>query len=458
MSEIDNAALTLHDAGAERALLGAVLLDSSTITNVRRRIIVEDFYAPAHTEVFRAILDLDDKREPIDPITVWAEIQKRGAAKMLPGGAVYIHELMSAAPSASTATYYANIVKDHATRRQLAGLALQAQQRAAAVGDGAPETLIESLRDGLDQLALKRLQSDIPAFGDVINNVLEEIEALSEGEGRVAGVPTGFTDLDHKVKGLQPGQMVVIAGRPGMGKSTLAVDIARNASVRHGKSVLVFSLEMSVSELTMRIICAESRIELEHIRSGKITDTEWVRLVETSSKIANVKLGIDDTANITMATIRAKAREWQRRNGLDLIVIDYLQLMSSDRRVESRQQEVSEISRNAKLIAKEFGIPVIALSQLNRGSEQRSDKKPLLSDLRESGSLEQDADVVLLVHREEVYNPEQRVGEADIIIAKQRSGPTGTVILSAQLHYSRFADIYKPVGEPARVGDSLEGL
>jgi len=275
-----------------------------------------------------------------------------------------------------------------------------------------------------------------------VQGTLDEIAAIASRTGTLTGVPTGFADLDALMNGLRPGQLVVVAARPAVGKSTLGLDFARSASIKHGLTSVIFSLEMSRSEITMRLLSAESRVPLHHMRSGPMTDDDWARLARRMVEVAEAPLFIDDSPNLTMMEIRAKARRLKQRHDLRLIVVDYLQLMSSHKRVESRQQEVSELSRSLKLLAKELDVPVVAISQLNRGPEQRTDKRPQLADLRESGSIEQDADAVILLYREDAFERESpRAGEADLIVAKHRNGPTATITVAFQGHYSRFVDM-----------------
>ena len=286
----------------------------------------------------------------------------------------------------------------------------------------------------------RRASEDYVQLSTLIPAALDEIENISKGLG-VEGVMTGFKDLDALTHGLHPGNMIILAARPAMGKSTLGLDIARHASIHNGQTSVIFSLEMSKSEITMRMLSAEARVGLNNIRAGTLSDDEWARLARRMGEINEAPLFIDDSPNLSMMEIRAKARRLKQRHNLKLIVIDYLQLMSSGKKVENRQQEVSEFSRHLKLMAKELDIPVIAISQLNRSPEQRSDKKPMLSDLRESGSIEQDADVVIMLHRDDMYDRENRTGEADLIVAKHRNGQTKTITVSAQLHYARFFDM-----------------
>jgi replicative DNA helicase len=271
---------------------------------------------------------------------------------------------------------------------------------------------------------------------------MDEIDAIASRGGVAAGVPTGFVDLDAVTNGLHPGQMVIVAARPGIGKSTLGLDLARSCSVAHGMASVIFSLEMSRTEIVMRLLSAEAKIRLSDMRSGRMTDDDWTRLARRMGEISEAPLFIDDSPNMTMMEIRAKARRLKQRHDLRLIIVDYLQLMTSGKKVESRQQEVSEFSRHLKLLAKELEVPVVTISQLNRGPEQRTDKKPMLADLRESGSLEQDADMVMLIHRPDAWERDDpRAGEADLILAKHRNGPTTTVTVAHQLHYSRFNDM-----------------
>lgn len=435
---VDTAAANVHDEGAERAVLGIMMLSPDASSEVRRRLQVDDFYKPQHQAIFAAACRLDDERQPVEPTAILSELTRAGEVKNSAEAALYLTDMYSNAPAAASLGYYAGLVRDTATRRGLSSIGMRMQQLAAI--DGAENTgeIVERMRQTLDDLAVDRLGADVPLSDEILGATLDEIDQLASGKV-VSGIPTGFHDLDEQLNGLRPGQMVIVAARPGVGKTALALDIARHAAYRQKKSVLVFSLEMGRNELMMRVLSAEAYVDLHSLKTGDVDQHKWQQLSGATARMAGAKLGVDDTATITMTDIRAKARAFQRIHGLDLVVIDYLQLMNSDRKTDSRQQEVSDISRGVKLLAKEFGIPVIALSQLNRGSEQRSDKKPVISDLRESGSLEQDADVVLLLHREEMYEKESpRAGEADVIIAKQRSGPTGTVILSWLGKFSRY--------------------
>ncbi|MGH3318084.1 MAG: replicative DNA helicase, partial [Nocardioidaceae bacterium] len=307
---------------------------------------------------------------------------------------------------------------------------------------GQVDDVVDQAQAEVYNITDRRAAEDYAPLSDIMNPTLDEIEAIGNREAGLYGVPTGFADLDELTNGLHPGQMIIVAARPAMGKSTLGLDVARSAAIKHQMSSVIFSLEMSRNEITMRLLSAEARIALNAMRNGHMTDDDWSRLARKMGEVSSAPLFIDDSPNMTMMEIRAKARRLKQRHDLRLIIVDYLQLMQSGKRVESRQLEVSEFSRQLKLLAKELEVPVVAISQLNRGAEQRTDRRPMLSDLRESGSLEQDADMVVLIHREDAYEREStRPGEADLIVAKHRNGPTANVVVAFQGHYSRFVDM-----------------
>jgi replicative DNA helicase len=311
-------------------------------------------------------------------------------------------------------------------------------------GEGEIAGLVDQAQAEVYGLADGSRKEDYVPLGDVMEGVLDEIEAIGNREAGVYGVPTGFAEFDELTNGLHAGQMIIVAARPAMGKSTLALDFCRAASIHNNLTSCFFSLEMNRSEITMRLLSAEAKVPLNHIRTGQMTDDDWAKIARKMGEVSSAPFFIDDSPNMTMMEIRAKARRLKQKHDLKLIVIDYMQLMSSGKKVESRQLEVSEFSRNIKLLAKELEVPIIALSQLNRGPEQRADKRPMVSDLRESGSLEQDADMVILLHRDDVYEREStRPGEADIIVAKHRNGPTRDIVVAFQGHYSRFVDMQR---------------
>ncbi len=429
-----------QDLEAEQSVLGGMLLSKDAIADVVEVLRGGDFYKPAHQTIFDTVLDLYGRGEPADAVTVSAELGKRNEMGRI-GGAPYLHTLISSVPTAANAGYYARIVAERAIMRRLVEAGTRITQMGYA-DTGEVDDTVDRAQAEIYAVTERRTSEDYVPLAEIMEGTLDEIEAIGSRGGTMVGVPTGFTDLDALTNGLHPGQLVVVAARPGLGKSTLALDFARSASIKHGLTSVIFSLEMTRNEITMRLLSAEARVGLHHMRTGSLGDDDWTKLARKMSEVASAPLFIDDSPNMTMMEIRAKCRRLKQRHDLKLIVVDYLQLMSSGKRVESRQQEVAEFSRALKLLAKELGLPVVALSQLNRGPEQRTDKKPMLSDLRESGSIEQDADLVMLLHREDAYERESpRAGEADFIIAKHRNGPTATVTVAFQGHYSRFVDM-----------------
>ncbi|MGW1072399.1 replicative DNA helicase [Streptomyces sp. NPDC002537] len=431
-----------QDLDAEQSVLGGMLLSKDAIADVVEVLKGVDFYRPAHETIFQAVLDLYAKGEPADPITVAAELTKRGEITRV-GGAAYLHTLVQSVPTAANAEYYAEIVHERAVLRRLVEAGTRITQMGYAA-DGDVDDIVNNAQAEIYAVTEQRTTEDYLPLGDIMEGALDEIEAIGSRSGQMSGVPTGFTDLDALTNGLHPGQMIVIAARPAMGKSTLALDFARACSIKHNLPSVIFSLEMGRNEIAMRLLSAEARVALHHMRSGSMTDEDWTRLARRMPDVSTAPLYIDDSPNLSMMEIRAKCRRLKQRADIKLVIIDYLQLMQSGgaKRAESRQQEVSDMSRNLKLLAKELELPVIALSQLNRGPEQRTDKKPMVSDLRESGSIEQDADMVILLHREDAYEKESpRAGEADIIVGKHRNGPTATITVAFQGHYSRFVDM-----------------
>ena len=437
-SSVDYGSRTMpHDDVAEQSVLGGMLLSKDAIADVVESLRASDFYKPAHETIYEAILSLYGHGSPADAITVADELKKRGELTRV-GGAAYLHTLIASVPTAANAQYYAEIVKEHAIMRRL----IEAGTKIAQLGY-ANETEVDALVDQAQAeiyaVTDGNAKEDYVSFSEALEATMREIDANSNRPDGVYGVPTDFIELDELTGGLHGGQMIVIAARPGVGKSTLALDIARSAAIHHHMATVFFSLEMSRTELAMRILSAEGKISMGRLKKGDLDTEGWTNLATLQGRIDSAPLFIDDSPNMTLMEIRAKCRRLKQRNDLKLVVLDYLQLMSSGKKVESRQQEVSEFSRSLKLLAKELDVPVIALSQLNRGSEQRTDKRPMVSDLRESGSIEQDADMVILLHREDMYNTDSdRVGEADMIIAKHRGGPTRTIPLAFSGKYSRF--------------------
>ena len=429
-----------QDNAAEQSVLGSMLLSKDAIADASEELRGTDFYRPAHEIIFDAIIDLYGRSEPADPVTVAAELQRRGELQRI-GGAPYLHTLSANVPIAANAGYYAEIVHEKAVLRRLVTAGTKIVQLGYA-GEGTIDAVVDEAQAEVYKITDKRTTEDYAPLADIMEGVLDEIEAIGNRDGGMYGVPTGFADLDDLTNGLHSGQMIIVAARPAMGKSTLALDLCRAASIHNQMASVFFSLEMNRSEITMRLLSAEAKVPLNHIRNGNMTDDDWAKLARKMGEVSSAPMFIDDSPNMTMMEIRSKARRLKQKHDLRLIVIDYMQLMSSGKKVESRQLEVSEFSRQIKLLAKELELPVIALSQLNRGPEQRADKRPAMSDLRESGSLEQDADMVILLHRDDVYEREStRPGEADLIVAKHRNGPTRDITVAFQGHYSRFVDM-----------------
>lgn len=575
-----------QDIAAEQCVLGAMLQSKDAIADVVELLRTGDFYRPNHATVFDTILDLFAQGEPADAITVTAALAQAGQLAKV-GGAPYLHTLLEAVPLAANATYYARIVAKQAVMRRLVEAGMKVTQLGYGEDGRDVDDAVDLAQQAVYDVTERRVSEDFAVLAEMLQPTLDEIEAVGAHGGTMTGVPTGFSDLDRLLNGLHAGQLIVVAGRPGLGKalaldtplptpdgwttmgdlvegdrllngageattvtrafdvrhdrpcyrvvfadgstvvadadhlwlvttrqmgglnhvpgqvvstallatsmhrcpattthdgtgtrlitevervptvpvrcvtvdspdhlylagpgmvpthnSTAAMDFCRSASIRHNLASAIFSLEMSKVEIVMRLLAAESRVPLHVLRSGKLSDDDWTKLARRMGEISEAPLYVDDTPNMTLMEIRAKARRLKQRNDLKLVVVDYLQLMTSPKRVESRQQEVADLSRGLKLLAKEIEVPVVAVSQLNRGPEQRTDKRPQLSDLRESGGIENDADVVILLHRDDYYDKESaRAGEADFIVAKHRNGPTDTITVAAQLHLSRFVDM-----------------
>lgn len=431
-----------QDVAAEQSVLGGMLLSKDAIADVLEKLRPHDFYRPNHQSVYEAILDLYGRGEPADAVTVAAELDRRGQLRRV-GGAPYLHTLISTVPTAANAGYYAGIVAEKALLRRLVEAGTRVVQYGYAGAEGADVAeVVDRAQAEVYDVTDRRMSEDYVPLEELLQPTMDEIDAIASAGGISKGVPTGFTDLDEITNGLHPGQMIIVAARPGVGKSTLGLDFMRSCSIKHQLPSVIFSLEMSKTEIVMRLLSAEAKIKLGDMRSGRMSDDDWTRLARRMSEISEAPLYIDDSPNLTMMEIRAKARRLNQKAGLKLVVVDYLQLMTSGKKHESRQQEVSEFSRNLKLLAKELEVPVIAISQLNRGPEQRTDKRPQVSDLRESGSLEQDADMVILLHRPDAFERDDpRGGEADLILGKHRNGPTATITVAHQLHLSRFTNM-----------------
>jgi replicative DNA helicase len=429
-----------HNLEAEVSVLGSMLLSKNAIAEVVEFVGHEDFYRGAHRTMFEAIRDLYDHGEPVDTVTLADELQRRGTLDSV-GGLVAITDLISQVPTAANAGYYARIVAEHALRRRLidAGtyitrLGYDARTEADDAVDEAEATVF--------QVAQRTYGRELAPMKDLLSQAWETIEKRSINKAAITGLPTGFVDFDELTSGLQPGNLMILAARPGLGKSTLVTNMATHVAVDLRLPVVMFSLEMSQMELLERVLSSQARIDSNRLRTGRLRDDDWPKMSQAMGRLGEANFYIDDTAGINLMEIRSKCRRLKQQHGLQLIVIDYLQLMQSHRRVENRVQEVSEISRGLKVLAKELDTPVIALSQLSRKPEDRGDKKPMLSDLRESGSIEQDADIVAFIFRDDAYDPEAATkGEAQLIVAKHRNGPLKTINLSFIGHQSRFANM-----------------
>jgi replicative DNA helicase len=427
---------------AEESIISAILIDNNTLLDVIETLAPEDFYRSAHQKIYAAITDLFDKAEPIDLVTLANRLKEKGHLEMI-GGASYLAKLVDTVPMAVNALHYAKIVHDKATLRRLIEKANAIVKRCFEERGNADE-VIDFAESAVFEISEKKARQ---AFSPLSKIILSNIETLEEKQGNrslVTGVPTGFSQLDNMTSGLQNSDLIILAARPSMGKTALALNIARNAAVDGNIPVAIFSLEMSKEQLSLRMLCSEARIDSSRLRGGFFSMEDWHRLTDAAGVLSDAPIYIDDSASLSAMEIRAKARRLKMDKNIGLIIIDYLQLMQGRASAERRDLEISEISRGLKALAKELSLPVMALSQLNRMLEQRTDKRPRLSDLRESGALEQDADVVAFIYRDEVYNKDEdnpNKGVAEILLSKQRNGPTGDVFLSFLNSFTRFENL-----------------
>lgn len=427
---------------AEQSVLGAILLDNEAMAKVIDILTPEDFYRTAHRKIFQAIADLDERNEAIDQVTLSEHLKGKGELEAV-GGSAYLAELVMGVPSAANVRYHANIVR---TKSVLRGLISTSTDIISDAYDGTDsvDNLLDKAERSVFGLAQGRLGRSFSPLKETINKSIDLIDRYYSGEHPVIGVPTGFIDLDEKLSGLQPSDLVIIAGRPSMGKTSLALGMAVHAAVQHHKKVGIFSLEMSKEQLVLRMLSSRARLDSHALRIGRLRGRdEWQKLTQAAGELAEAPIFIDDSGALTVQQMRGKARRLQKeQKGLDLLVVDYLQLMQGRSDAESRQQEISDISRSLKSLAKELQLPVVALSQLSRAVESRKPPIPMLADLRESGAIEQDADVVIFIYRDEVYNPEtEDKGIADILVSKHRNGPTGKVQLHFHEQYASFENL-----------------
>ena len=448
MNEVWQNQVPPQDIEAEQAVLGAVFLDADAIIDAMEVIAPEDFYRRSHQIIFQAMIQLNDRSESIDLITLKAEIESNSLEDV--GGLTYLTELSQASPSAASIAYYAKIVDDKATLRNL----IQTASRIVTKGfeqDEDVQSIIDQAEKSILEVSEKRNSNGFQSIAEVLNRTIETIDQLAQNNEEITGLPTGYAALDKMTAGLQKEELIILAARPAVGKTAFALNIAQNVGTKTDRSVAIFSLEMGAESLVNRMLCAEGSIEASHLRTGQLSEEEWRNLIVAMGSLSNANIYIDDTPGIKISEIRARCRKLaQEKGNLGLILIDYLQLIEGTGR-ENRQQEVSEISRQLKKLAKELKVPVIALSQLSRGVEQRQDKRPVLSDIRESGSIEQDADIVAFLYRDDYYRSEgddddepeeqQNNNVIEVIIEKNRSGARGTVELLFIKEYNKFSSV-----------------
>jgi len=431
-----------HSIEAEQAVLGCMLLDSEVIPAVTELIKSSDFYRDDHREICEAIIDIVEKAGPVDIITVSEQLQHRGTLEAV-GGLDYLASITSAVPTTANARHYAKIVEEKSLLRKLikatseiSNMCYGASEEAAYVLDKAEKSIFDILE--------KRTSQGFSHIKDVLLDTFNRLEELYNNKSYITGIPTGFTDLDYKTSGLQNSDLILIAARPGMGKTAMALNIAQYAAVHKHVPVALFNLEMSKDQLVNRMLCSEVMVDSQKMRTGKLDDDDWNKIAQALAPLSEAPIYIDDTPGLSVMDIRAKCRRLKLEKNLGLVVIDYLQLMQGRGKTESRQQEVAEISRSLKILAKELNVPVITMSQLSRGPETRTDHRPMLSDLRESGAIEQDADIVMFLYRDDYYNPDtEKKNIAEVIIAKHRHGSTGTVELRWFGEYTKFANLKK---------------
>lgn len=431
-----------QDIEAEQCVLGSILIEDGAILKVADVLSPKDFYREAHGVIYEAMLDLFGRGEPQDIVTVNNLLKSKGQLDKI-GGASYVAELTEVVPVASNIEYYAKIVRDKAVLRRL----IQASSDIASLcyeESGDVDQIIESAESTIFEISQEKIRRAFYPLNGVLKDSIKKIETLYENKNLITGVSSGFEELDRLTAGFQPSDLIIIAGRPSMGKTALALNIAQKAAIDNNITVAIFSLEMSREQLALRMLCSEARVNAQNVRTGFLSERDWPVLINAAGRLSEASIFIDDTPAVSVLEMRAKARRLKSEHGLGLVIVDYLQLMRGRGQSERREQEISEISRSLKAMAKELNVPVIALSQLNRKVEDRPHKKPQMADLRESGAIEQDADVIIFIYRDEVYNPDEdnpNRGKAELNVAKQRNGPTGTVQLAFVSKYSTFANL-----------------
>ncbi len=437
-----------HDLEAEKAVLSALLLDNDAIHSVYTEVTPEDFYHPAHRQLYLSMLNLQDANQPVDLHTLADYLNTQKTLDAI-GGPVFLGEIADYEATAANVVHHARIVRDKSVKRNLISVATEIAEAGYDQTDSA-DHLLDAAESKIFEIAQQKARTTFRSLHDEMNDALDYVELLIQRGGELTGVPTRFRDFDEMTGGLQPGELIVIASRPSMGKTALALNIARNAAIEHGKKAAIFSLEMTKRALALRLLASEAKIDFSGFRKGFGRPEDLRKLTQAGGKLADANIWIDDSGIITILEIKAKCRRLASERGLDLVIVDYLQLAHGDTRNQRKDLEIAEISHGLKSLAKELDIPVIALSQLNRGPEQRDPDKrrPNMGDLRESGAIEQDADVIAFIYRDEVYNPtEENHGIAELIIAKQRNGPTGTVKLQFSARYALFHDLSEAPGK-----------
>jgi len=432
-----------HSIEAEQSVLGSMILDKNAIVTATEILRPSDFYKEAHREIYEAILEIYGRNEPVDLITLSEELKKRNTLEAV-GGILYLADLSEAISTTANVKFYCEIVEEKSILRRL----IDASSEIMAMSYEANENInviIDEAEKKIFDITQKRSREGLDPIKEVLLESLSRIEQMALNKSNLTGLTTGFIDLDHKTSGLQKSDLILVAARPSMGKTAFSINIAVNAALKGNASVAIFSLEMSKEQLVQRILSSESHVELQKVINGRLNEDDWQKLLRAMGPLSQAKIFIDDTPAISLMEMKAKCRRLKMEKGLDLIMIDYLQLMSGEGRTENRQQEISNISRGLKGLAKEMDCPVIALSQLSRAPEIRSDHRPILSDLRESGAIEQDADIVMFLYRDDYYHPDsEKKNIGEVIIAKHRNGPTGTVELVFMGEYTKFVNLEKP--------------
>lgn len=440
MEEIKNMRIPPHSIEAEQSVLGSMIMDHDAVIVASEILITSDFYRPDHGQIFSAIMELYTAGNPIDLITIQDRLVQNGVLEQV-GGLSYLVELANSVPTSAHIKQYAKIVQEKATLRKLIKVSTDISAKSYE-GDEPLDNIMNFAEKSIFDVLQNKKTDDFTGIDEIVLTSIEKIEEAHKSKGGITGIETGFIDLDQRTAGLQPSDLILVAARPSMGKTAFSLNIIQTAGIKNKKSVAVFSLEMSKDQLVSRMLCAEAMVDSQKARTGMLEKDDWDRIAQSIPNITNSRIFIDDTPGINVMDMRAKCRRLKMEKGLDLIMIDYLQLMSGVGDGSSRQQEISDISRSLKALAREMNAPVIALSQLSRACEQRQDHRPMLSDLRESGAIEQDADVVMFLYRDEYYHPDtEKKNVGEVIIAKQRNGPTGTVELVWLGQYTKFVNM-----------------